>query len=108
MADYQINNYSINVKKVTGSVKLTISKTSKTFSLYIHNYDDTYANTTCENNVTLMLNTDIYDFITNCLDRKDNYSYNIVDDGNDYININFIFSYGIFKFEYIVNLDFDY
>ena len=105
MPEYQINNYIIKVNKIKDSIKLKVSNNSKIYtSIFIDNQNDTSANTNCENNVTLSLNTDIYDFIINCLDQKDNYNYQIVDE-DEHIKIYFTFKYEMFDFNYIIGLD---
>ena len=104
MPEYQINNYIIDVNKFRDSVKIKINNNSKIFSIFIDNQNHTSANTDCENNVTLSLNTDLYNFMINCLDQKNNYNYKIIEEV-EYFNIYFTFKYEIFDFNYIVSLE---
>lgn len=103
MSEYLKNEYIIKVGRVKDSVKVKVLYNLKLYSIYIDN-KDTYGNTNCENNVTLSLNSDLYTFINNCLNKKDNYNYQIINN-DEYLEIYLTFKYEMFDFNYIVSLD---
>jgi hypothetical protein len=108
---YKINEYNINVCIIKEDIiKINLKDTTNNNEYYI-DFDrhDGLASTNCENNITLFLKNDIYDFIINCFERKQYYDINIerityIKDEPADLQLVFSFKYEQFDFEYTLSL----
>jgi hypothetical protein len=108
---YELNDYTINIgftNKNNILLMVINNLNNNKYSLILDKYNDCTANTNCENNVTLDLQTDIYDFIINCLEKKPYYNIKtkLIEDNDDQdlLYLTFSFVYETFNFEYTLNL----
>ena len=111
MSSFKVNNYNISIKNFSDSVKVIAfdCERSITFTtFFIDKSNDTYGNTSCENNVSLSLDMKLYDFLNNCLEGKQYYSIKInklfEDEEDCLLVIDFIFEFEMFKFCYSLTL----
>ena len=76
MTEYLKNNYIIKITTIENSdnFNITVNNDSSKYSIFIDNTNDAYGNTNCDNNITLLLNSDLYTFINNCLKQEINYN----------------------------------
>lgn len=110
MTQYTINNYTIYVITPKDNIMILVkdNNNNKKYTIKLNESIDCSANTNCENNIRLTINSSIRDLIVNCLEQKpfyyiyiykDEYTYN-----DDTLNINFSFRYEIFDFNYTLSL----
>lgn len=110
MSSFKVNNYDISIKNFKSSLKVIAidCERSITFTtMSIDKCNDTFASTSCENNISLSLDMKLYDFLNNCLEGKEHYSININPtnmDEEQFLDIQFIFKFEMFKFSYMLNL----
>jgi hypothetical protein len=111
---YEFEEYTIYIDSKNNDILIfVINNINKDkYNMRLDKYTDSIANTNCENNVILSLNTGIYDFIINCLEKKQYYNIKTdliksteeYDDEKDQLNLIFSFKYDDFNFEYTLNL----
>ena len=111
---YEFNEYTINICSRKNNILIMVinNLNNNKHNLILDKSNDSFANTNCENNVELVLKTDIYDFLINCLERKSYYNIKTeliksteqYDDEKDQLNLIFSFKYENFNFEYTLNL----
>jgi hypothetical protein len=97
MSSFEVNNYNISINDSKNSLKVIAYdiKRAITFTtMSIDKCNDTYGSTNCDNNVSLSLDMELYDFLNNCLEGTEHYSININSvniDEEEFLTINFIF-----------------
>jgi hypothetical protein len=113
---YKINEFNINIFIINEySIKINVKNTTNNNEYYMNlNESDTYANTDCDNNKTLVLKAEIYNFIINCFEKKQFYDINTEiikhlsllsePEEPDGLELIFSFKYEQFNFEYILSL----
>ena len=107
---YKIDNYDIMISPFKNKFDILVKDINNNkYILRIDEHMDSVSNTSCDNNITLSLNSSIYNFIINCLEKKPFYSMSVTSekyfDDNVILTLNFIFKYGDFDFSYIISLD---
>lgn len=70
--NYEFDEYTMHISLNKNNIIIfVINNINKNkYNLKLNKHTDYTANTNCENNVILSLNTDIYDFIINCLEKN--------------------------------------
>jgi hypothetical protein len=111
---YEINEYSISISSQKNIIVIFVinNLNNDKHNIRLDKSTDSIANTNCNNNITLDLKTDIYDFIINCLEKKPYYNIKTkliksseqYDDEKDELYLIFSFIYENFNFEYTLNL----
>ena len=111
MSKYQIEKYNISINNFKDSLKVIVIDTEKSITyttMQIDKSNDVYGNTSCENNVSLSLDSNLYNYLINCLEGKEHYNINIYklfESNDDSLVIDFIFQFEMFKFNYSLNLE---
>jgi hypothetical protein len=111
MSNFLINKYNVSIKNFKNSLKVIAvnNESSVTYTtIPIDKSNDTYGSTSCENNVSISLDMNLYDFLNNCLEGKQYYSVKITklfdEEEDSLLVIDFIFEFEMFKFSYSLTL----
>lgn len=111
MTQYIIDNYMIYVITPKENIIILVKdiNTNNKYTMKINESIDCSANTNCDNNITLTINSSIRDLIINCLEKKPFYNLYIYKDkytnDDDSLNFNFSFKYEDFNFSYNILLN---
>jgi hypothetical protein len=110
MTLYIINNYTIGVIMSKDNIIILVkdNNNNNKYTMKINESIDCCANTNCENNIRLQINSSIRDLIINCLEKKPFYNIYISKDEytycDDTLDFNFSFKYENFDFSYNLTL----
>jgi hypothetical protein len=101
------SKYTMITKYTNNSIKIKVrnNDNKKNYMIELDENEDSCASTNSDNNVTLLLNMQICDFIKNCLERKLYYDVCINSNDDEIIDMTFTFQYEKFNFNYSISLD---
>ena len=105
-----IDNYLIVTRSSENNIYILVkdNNNNNEYNITIDENYNSSANTNSENNVTLSLNSSLYHFIVNCIEKRSFYNMSIISkkDIEDEITLtlNCTFEYDKFEFSYEITL----